>query len=332
MPVTPNIARVVAPVASACPASLTNRSYLVLGELGGNLVAHRYVDGSWQETLRTQAPEDFKNPGLSGAWRAHALGNSVVFRAWTPDGSISGGINRLIVTWDIDAGTYAIIDALIDGTDGPVPVGATDLLWAGRYTGGVDSWIAPVGETIPDVLVPTYYVGSLESPPEGNYVWGSGIQAMSGKRLMPGAAPGAPAGEAGVLSLLPSGPEDEVSGLHEDHALGLSVGLPVTGGSVVLSSVDTEGAFAEEVGRITTAGVWEPWTPASWGAAGAFGPPAASPSGAEWSALWFDFGEFTPHVMRFALAVIPSECPPAPIPMEEPPDGSSVEALLPMDH
>lgn len=303
MPVTPNLMRVRRPTPSACPSSLTGRSYLGLLESGGSLHAYRYTDGVYQETLRSQAISGFTSPDLAAVFRHHGGGDIVIFEA-------NAGAEDAIVTWDIGAGSFAVLSVGVTAGDAD-PMVADDtgnFVWTWRRGGGViESYRAAVGSA------GSVVAGRENGDPrlwgfieDAAYLWFGSLLPTAGGVFTAGHGPAASPNE-GVLSELPSGPVAAASGLRDTFASNLDIGAAHASGALTVSRRQPDGSAVSAAGILAADGAWSRWTPLAWDDLGILQYARPSPSGSEWL-LQASIGGAT-KLARFANGAVGDDCP-----------------------
>lgn len=116
------------PPVPVCPVSLTGRSYLGIQDKASTstLYAYLYSDGGYVSTLATKSYSGvFSSIRAGRMQRVHGAANETVIF-----GAQSAGLVNQIVTWDLVANTFAVLNTTLDITSGPLWTGGTDIYFS----------------------------------------------------------------------------------------------------------------------------------------------------------------------------------------------------------
>lgn len=324
------------PEPSACPDDGTGHSYLgVYVDHGAKVVyAYLYADGAYQSTLGSLA--------YTGLW--HSIPEDAVF--WRVAGdrllftarAASAAVVDRIITWDPAAGTHwtAETDTPTHAyTFNPVPISDTEALAASGTDSG-DYGLEWFRFSLATNISAATFAGLFEAGVAYDV-----FEGFHGPLLVTAASPLALFGGfhwEGVdparsewfglgQSDVPDVPEEFLPTTGSPGAGTNPVGgRLVSGGALIGSDADGDGAAMVGLGVLSGAGVYTRWTPDAWSATlGSIAAVAPSPSGAEYVAL---LGSGS--IVRLPVGPIGEECTLYLTAVDAGPEGAPV-AMLPRD-
>jgi hypothetical protein len=301
------LVRSVAPAPSACPEEASGKSYLgVYVDHGAKVVyAYLYADGAYVSTLGSLAYTGIYHSIRTDAVFWRLSGDRIVFaaRRASADGQ------PLIVTWEPSTGTRWTAEtdtATHSYTYNPVPISDTEALAAIDTDGNeLEFYRFPLATDIG--------LGAWPGHLEATVAFDSN-QGFTGPLVVTGSTPKALHGGFDFSQSersrwfgfgqddVPEVPEGFKPAFDGDNPVG---GHLVTGGALIGSDADGDGAAQVGLGVLSGAGVYTRWTPAVWGAGlGSIARVAPTPSGDEYVALLGD-----DSFVRLPVGAIGAECP-----------------------